>query len=124
MSAITDILDWLCGEAGAVIGPNVPNGGVSLVQSGGGLPDKHLDGNMVSTMQVVLTAKHQNQKSALDLAADAHKALTKTFDYPSDDGWQVLDISTITYPAISEIEQEGAYFVTSVIEVTYYWRED
>lgn len=123
MGALNEIIETLAVTLGAVIGPNPPLGGVSIVQSGGGLPDKHLDANMISRAQIILTSKDKDQNTALEMAFNAHKTLTKTFTYTSGDAWQIYDIATITFPELATIEPEGAYLYTSVLEITYYWRD-
>lgn len=123
MTVIAEILDWLSGETGATIGPNPPEGGLAIVQSGGGVPDKHLDANMVATMQVILSSKGKNQLTALNAIDTAYKVVTKTLSFPAETAWQVINIDTITAPTLAEIEEEGAFFYNCILEITYYWRE-
>lgn len=105
-------------------GPLLPEGGVVLRAAGGGMPAKYLDGNMTGTMQIIIASKSASQKTALQGVSAVHKDLTKcNFNYPVNTDWQILDISTITGPGLSDVDESGLYLFDSVIEVTYYWKE-
>lgn len=105
-------------------GPLLPDGGVVLRLSGGGMPAKYLDGNMTGTAQIIIAAKSKSQLAALQGVSQVHKDLTKClFDYPTNSSWQMIDVATITAPGLSDVDEDGMYLYDSVVEVTFYWKE-
>ena len=70
-------------------------------------------------MDMVVNARHRNQRDAWAALCAIHRHLTRTRPLPYGDGWQVLDIATSSAPAF--IEQDGdQYLFGSGLEVLIY----
>jgi hypothetical protein len=53
-----------------------------------------------------------------------HSALTRAREYPSGDGWQIVDIVNYTLPQIIGREQNNEWLMASSLSVNFFWRGD
>ena len=79
-----------------------------------------LDKGSRIAMDLTLNGKHTDLETLSDTMNEIHDALTKIRDhssYPSDTGWQVVDIWTNVYPHLVTRESNNAWVMASALIV-------
>ena len=82
--------------------------------------ENYLDKGARIQIDLTLNAKHSNLQTLSNALNEIHDALTKIHDhsgYPSDTGWQVIDIWTSVYPRIIGRESDNAWIMASSLIV-------
>lgn len=127
MGGVLDAVTGMVPEYNIVYGTNPPSNGICIIPAGGFQPDAHLDKGQVVRMDCLLNGKNADQQVVSDALWDIHSKLTKTLalEYPQSDDWQILDISTTSYPSlIGQEEGTMQWIYGSGIEIKFYWKGD
>lgn len=80
----------------------------------------YLDKGAIIRLDLTLNGKHHNLQTLSDTLNNIHDALTKIHDhsaYPSDTGWQVIDIWTSVFPRVIGRESDNAWVMASSLIV-------
>lgn len=80
----------------------------------------YLDKGAIIQIDLTLNGKHDNLQTLSDTLNNIHDALTKIHDhasYPSDTGWQVIDIWTSVFPRVIGRESDNAWVMASSLIV-------
>lgn len=80
----------------------------------------YLDKGARIPIDLTLNGKHHNLQTLSDTLNEIHDALTKIHDpaqYPSDTGWQIIDIWTTLFPRIIGRESDNAWVMASSLTV-------
>ena len=80
----------------------------------------YLDKGARIPVSLTLNGKHHNLQTLSGALNEIHDALTKIHDpsgYPSDTGWQVIDMTTTLFPRIIGRESDNAWVMASEISV-------
>lgn len=80
----------------------------------------YLDKGAIIQIDLTLNGKHHNLQTLSDTLNNIHDALTKIHDhagYPSDAGWQVIDIWTSVFPRVIGRESDNAWVMASSLIV-------
>lgn len=80
----------------------------------------YLDKGARIPIDLTLNGKHHNLQTLSDTLNEIHDALTKIHDpaqYPSDTGWQIIDIWTTLFPRIIGRESDNAWVMASALTV-------
>ena len=86
------------------IGPSIPSA-------------VYLDKTSYIPMDVTINGKHPNLKTLSDALNIIHGALTTATEYPFDDGWQIVDITTATLPQVIGREDNNDWLMASSLSV-------
>lgn len=127
MREILDAVTALVPEYNIIYGTNPPSNGICMIPAGGFQPDAHFNKGQVVQMDCLLNGKNADQQTVYDALWDIHKRLTKlgALEYPQSDDWQVMDISTTSYPSLIGQEDGSMQWIYgSSIEIKFYWKGD
>lgn len=75
-------------------------------------------------ISATLNGKSMCQQFILDELVKLHKRLTRAYNYPSTDQWQVYAIDTEVAPAYIGRQDDGAWLYGSSVEIKFYWRNN
>ena len=73
-------------------------------------------------MGVTLNGKSLDQRLILDELTKIHKHLTRAYNYPSSDEWQVYAIETEAPPTYLGRQDDGHWLYGSSLNIKFYWR--
>jgi len=88
------------------VGPTPPENGFALAIASGRSTARTLGGGETILMEVTITGKHQNHRTALDTLGNLQEAITALETLPSGDGWQMVAVRVSGAPAY--VDREGA----------------
>lgn len=77
----------------------------------------YMDKHQYIPLDLTINGKHTNLKTLSDTLNDIHDYLTTMTDYPSGDGWQIVDISTYTEPQVIGREQNSEWLMASDLNI-------
>lgn len=80
----------------------------------------YLDKGARIPVNLVLNGKHHNLQTLSNALNEIHDALTKIHDpsgYPSDTGWQIIDIWTSLFPRIIGRESDNRWVMASELVI-------
>ena len=131
MSVINEVLEAVIGlmaaenPFAAVTRGALPTGAGLVCEIGPTSPQAmHMDKNTVIPLDVTLNGKHHNLHTLSDTMNFLHSALTRLQVYPASDSWQIIDISTMTFPQVIGRENNNDWLMASALSVKFYWRGD
>ena len=76
-----------------------------------------LDKNQYIPVDLTINARHDNLQTLSDAMNKIHEALTMAFSYPSGNGWEIVDITTLTEPQMIGREDSNEWFMASALLV-------
>ena len=82
--------------------------------------ETYLNKGAIIPLPLTLNGKHDNLKTLSDALNEIHDALTKILDhadYPSDTGWQVVDIWTTSFPRVIGRESDNRWLMGSTLTI-------
>ena len=82
-----------------------------------GADEVYMDKNQFIVLDFTLNGKHTNLQTLSDAMNRIHEVLTMMHEYPSGQGWQIIDIQTITLPQQIGREDSNAWIVASSLAV-------
>lgn len=97
-----------------------PDNGITITPATGAPVSVFMDKNSTNTISLVCNGKHSDHKIVVNALAEIHDALTRATDYPSGDGWQILNIDTLAAPSYIGQETSGQWLYGSSLRVRYY----
>lgn len=131
MSVINEVLEAVIGlmaaenPFAAVTRGALPTGAGLVCEIGPTSPQAmHMDKNTVIPLDVTLNGKHHNLQTLSDTMNSLHSALTRLQVYPASDSWQIIDISTMTFPQVIGRENNNDWLMASALSVKFFWRGD
>jgi len=131
MSVINEVLEAVIGlmaaenPFAAVARGALPTGAGLVCEIGPTSPQAmHMNKNTVIPLDVTLNGKHHNLQTLSDTMNSIHSALTRLQVYPASDSWQIIDISTMTFPQVIGRENNNDWLMASALSVKFYWRGD
>ena len=131
MSVINEVLEAVIGlmaaenPFAAVTRGALPTGAGLVCEIGPTSPQAmHMNKNTVIPLDVTLNGKHHNLQTLSDTMNSIHSALTRLQVYPASDSWQIIDISTMTFPQVIGRENNNDWLMASALSVKFYWRGD
>lgn len=77
----------------------------------------YMDKNETIVLDFTLNGKHKNLQTVSDALNKIHETLTRMREYPSGDGWQIMDIQTITFPQQIGREDDNSWVMASSLAV-------
>lgn len=77
----------------------------------------YLDKNQYIPIDLTINGKHDDLELLSDTMNLIHEHLTMLTDYPSGNGWEITDISTLTEPQIVEREDSNQWMMASALLV-------
>lgn len=124
VEAVIDLINTQTPFAAVTRGA-LPTGAGITCEVGPSTPlEWHMDKNSVIPLDIALNGKHHNLKTLSDALNDIHGALTRATEYPSGDGWQIVDIDNGTLPQVIGREDNNDWLMASALSVKFYWRGD
>ena len=103
----------------------LPTGYGLTAEVGASTPNAlYWDKNTLVPLDITLNGKHANLKTLSDAMNNIHSALTRATQYPSGNGWQIVDITNYTLPQIIDREQNNEWLMASALSVNFFWRGD
>ena len=131
MSVINEVLEAVIGlmaaenPFAAVTRGALPTGEGLVCEIGPTSPQAmHMNKNTVIPLDVTLNGKHHNLQTLSDTMNSIHSALTRLQVYPASDSWQIIDISTMTFPQVIGRENNNDWLMASALSVKFFWRGD
>ena len=131
MSVINEVLEAVIGlmaaenPFAAVTRGALPTGAGLVCEIGPTSPQAmHMNKNTVIPLDVTLNGKHHNLQTLSDTMNSIHSALTRLQVYPASDSWQIIDISTMTFPQVIGRENNNDWLMASALSVKFFWRGD
>ena len=77
----------------------------------------YLDKNQYIPIDLTINGKHDDLQVLSDTMNLIHEHLTMLTDYPSGNGWEITDITTLTEPQIVEREDSNQWLMASALLV-------
>lgn len=68
-------------------------------------------------VDLTINGKHEELQTLSDAMNTIHEELTMRTDYPSGNGWQIVDIVTMTEPQVIGREDSGEWVMASALLV-------
>lgn len=131
MSVINEVVESVIGLMNAtkpfakVTRGALPTGNGLVAEVGASTPrEMYWDKNTLVPLDITLNGKHASLKTLSDAMNNIHSALTRAREYPSGDGWQIVDIVNYTLPQIIGREQNNEWLMASSLSVNFFWRGD
>lgn len=94
-----------------LLGSMPPDNGIAMIGSGGSSPI-FLDMGSCEDLTLVCNGKNGDQETVVRQLDAIHRSLTRRFDFPHSDAWQIYAIETIASPRlIGREENERAQWV-------------
>jgi hypothetical protein len=131
MSVINEVVESVIGLMNAtkpfanVTRGALPTGNGLVAEVGASSPrEMYWDKNTLVPLDITLNGKHASLKTLSDAMNNIHSALTRAREYPSGDGWQIVDIVNYTLPQIIGREQNNEWLMASSLSVNFFWRGD
>ena len=117
MEAVMDLVDGL--GLFALITRGALGTGEGLVCEVGpsGPEAVFMDKNQYIILDFTINGKHSNLQTLSDDMNRIHQELTKLYEYPSGDDWNIVDITTLTEPQIIGREDNNAWIMASALNV-------
>lgn len=108
-----------------VYGSDPPKDGICMIPSTGAPADTHLNKGMIIRLPILLNGKNAYQEKLLNDLTAIHEALTRKTDYSefTTINTQVVNIETMSLPAIIGREQNKQWICGSTLAVYFYWRK-
>lgn len=130
-SAINQVIEAVIGLANAtqpfaqVTRGALPTGNGLTCEIGPSTPSAvHMDKNTVVPLDLTFNGKHGNLQTLSDTMNHIHSALTRAWDYPSADAWQIVDIQNKNLPRIIGREGNNEWLMASALSVMIYLKGD
>ena len=82
-----------------------------------GADEVYMDKNQFIVLDFTLNGKHTDLQTLSDALNKIHEELTMMHEYPSAEGWQIIDIQTITLPQQIGREDSNAWVMASSLAV-------
>ena len=76
-----------------------------------------LDKHQYIPVDLTINGKHDDLRTLSDALNTIHETLTMAFSYPSGNGWQVVDITTMSEPQVIAREDDGKWMMASALTV-------
>ena len=76
-----------------------------------------LDKNQYIPIDLTINGKHNNLQTLSDAMNVIHEGLTMAFSYPSGNGWEIVDITTMTEPQVIAREDSNQWIMASALLV-------
>lgn len=76
-----------------------------------------LDKHQYIPVDLTINGKHSKLRTLTDAMNLIHEYLTMLTQYPSGDGWAVVDITTLTEPQVIAREEENQWLMASALLV-------
>lgn len=76
-----------------------------------------LDKHQYIPIDLTINGKHDNLQTLSDAMNKIHESLTMAFSYPSGNGWEIVDITTMTEPQIIAREDSNQWIMASALLV-------
>lgn len=108
--ALQELIEGAQGVYESVTAGSLPPADSMVIAPAAGAPvndDLALHGDL--DLDFVLNAKHKDQRTVLEALTDVHYTLSRMTELPRGDGWQLLSVSTSSYPTF--IEKDGDQFL-------------
>lgn len=84
-------------------------------------PDEvYLDKNQYIPLDLTINGKHSNLQILSESMNRIHQELTMLRQYPSGEGWEIVDISTMTEPQIIGREDNNSWMMASSLIIKIY----
>ena len=100
----------------------LPVGAGLVCEIGSSMPSNDfLDRSNVTQIDLTLNGKHPNLETLSDAMNAIHGALTRATDYPSGDGWQIVEITNQMLPSVIGREDNNMWLMASGLYVTVHW---
>jgi hypothetical protein len=76
-----------------------------------------LDKNQYIPIDLTINGKHNNLQTLSDAMNVIHEGLTMAFSYPFGNGWEIVDITTMTEPQVIAREDSNQWIMASALLV-------
>ncbi|MBO5959994.1 MAG: hypothetical protein J6Q65_07715 [Lentisphaeria bacterium] len=76
-----------------------------------------LDKHQYIPVDLTINGKHDDLRTLSDALNTIHETLTMAFSYPSGNGWQIVDITTMSEPQVIAREDSGQWMMASALSV-------
>lgn len=123
LNDVIDMAEATNPYAKITIGSNPPKNGIAMALSSGFPELTDFEKGMIVRHSVLLNGKHKSQDKVYDALCNIHEALTRRTSYSNNNDYQIMDISTTTYPTLIDREENGQYIYGSTLEVKFYWKK-
>ena len=74
-----------------------------------------LDKHKYIPVDLTINGKHSNLQTLSDAMNAIHENLTMMFSYPYGNGWEIVDIVTMTEPQVIGREQDNSWMMASAL---------
>lgn len=76
-----------------------------------------LDKHQYIPVDLTINGKHDDLRTLSDAMNKIHESLTMAFSYPSGNGWEIVDITTMTEPQVIAREDSNQLVMASALLV-------
>ena len=89
-------------------------------QVGPSSPDEiYMDKNRYISLDLTINGKHTDLQTLSDAMNRIHESLPMLTTYPNGNGWQIVDITTITFPQQIGREDNNAWVMASSLDIKF-----
>jgi len=101
-------------------GPLPTGNGLAIYPGPGYNQEKYFDRGGTYRVSIVLNGKDDDLGDVLPALSTIHKNLSRSKTYPTDTGWEIINIETGTAPHYIDREESGAWLCGSILTVEFY----
>ena len=84
----------------------------------------YMDKNRQETIDLTLNGKHEELETVTEAMNTIHEDLTFRKEYPTGEGFQIVDIETLTAPQVVGRDEYGLWLIASNLGVKIYMRKE
>lgn len=122
-----EVLQAVIDMASAAVGFQVLTGSMpplnGIAMTGPSSPDRiYKDRGTNERMTVVCNGKNTSQEAVIRQLDTIHAALTRRFDFPTAEGWQIYSIETVTSPRLLGREANSQWLYGSTLLIKFYMK--
>lgn len=84
---------------------------------------RHMDRNEAVRTAVVINAKHPDMTTAYEAVMAIQRKLTHLPEFPSGEGWQIVDVWADNIPRLVGREDDNTWLYASALTASIYYKE-
>lgn len=117
IEAVMDLIDALGLYATITRGALGTGDGLSCEIGPTSVESVWLDKNQYIPVDLTINGRHSNLQTLSDAMNKIHESLTMKFSYPYGNGWEIVDITTLTEPQMVGREDSNEWLMASALLV-------
>lgn len=122
LDALIDIAQQTNPFATILRGPLTAAPSIAMEAAESGIT-RHMDRNEAVRTAVVINAKHPDMTTAYEAVMAIQRKLTHLPEFPSGEGWQIVDVWADNIPRLVGREDDNTWLYASALTASIYYKE-